>query len=534
MQPTQTTNSSPFLKETAIKYGIDPMDPNYTAKLKFATQTELSPANKQNIPNVALSSGQQSNINRDIGYANDIRGVLGMSPVSVRTGLPVTPNGNIKTPVSTTPTTSTTSTLPTTSTTPTISTPAAGQITTPTGTGVTNNAGSTGISTQATEPKFNIDTSNVTSGNIAPGTTYGDILKRRQTLEDQYAKAYQDYAQAKTAENLSALQNKASEYGAAYGTQDISANAALLNQQQMQNVIKQIGAETRTQGALLAAQGVGNLIGYTQQDISNQLAAQATTDGYQVTPAGDVIGYQRNPTTGAVAPLNMGNIYTGTYAPKTGTAGGMLSSVGTSMTSNQQPLTSQFSSLHDGRYINENDVPAALMTAVKIQAAQDGVRVLPETDVKKVQDIETTADNLNQMQSVSEKILGSGITGRATDTIKTVWNSYAQTNPDIASFDAWRTTAINVIQGLAGGAGSGMRLNGAEITNAVSSLPTSSDNIETANAKLKIVRGYLEKWHSEVLPGQAWTATTQAPTNPNSPANAPQSSAPVNTWDNII
>jgi hypothetical protein len=79
-------------------------------------------------------------------------------------------------------------------------------------------------------------------------------------------------------------------------------------------------------------------------------------------------------------------------------------------------------------------------------------------------------------------------------------------NSDIKSFNAWRTAVINNVQALAGGQGSGLRINQAEIDAALKNdLPVitgvNADNLATANAKIAKLNSQLDSWSKQLLGG---------------------------------
>lgn len=153
-----------------------------------------------------------------------------------------------------------------------------------------------------------------------------------------------------------------------------------------------------------------------------------------------------------------------------------------------------------GAYINLDKVPAQQKEFAKQQAARAGVAALDTTEVAKVRSIQITNDNLQKMEDSVDKILGSGAIGRITGSLQNYFKNKFQTDPEVSSFNTYRDTAINAIQALAGGSGSGFRLNQSEIDTATSNLPTIYDNIETAKGKLNKVRSFLNEWTQELLP----------------------------------
>ncbi len=192
------------------------------------------------------------------------------------------------------------------------------------------------------------------------------------------------------------------------------------------------------------------------------------------------------------------------YATQGGSNGAPSSNSGAQTNGQPQELPQQVQTYLDasgGQYINADKVPAEQANIVKTLAAQNGVPFLSSDEVSKMRSIDVTQSNLQQLEGVTKQILGSGLTGR---TLGAAWNNISsalQLNPNISSFNAFRDTAINTIQALAGGAGSGLRLNAGEISTAVGNLPTISDNLETAQKKISLVNGFLDKWKTELMQG---------------------------------
>jgi hypothetical protein len=193
------------------------------------------------------------------------------------------------------------------------------------------------------------------------------------------------------------------------------------------------------------------------------------------------------------------------YATQGGTLGGGTgASAGGAMGGGTGQLPQQLATYlgaSGGQYVNEDKVPKAQQDLVKQLAAQNGVPYLTQEDLSKYKNIQVTQQNLAQLQQVTERILGSGLQGR---TLGAAWNivqDKLQLNTDISSFRVWRDTAVNTIQSLAGGSGSGFRLNQAEIDTATGNLPTITDNVETAKAKLGIINSLLSRWQNQILTG---------------------------------
>lgn len=156
-----------------------------------------------------------------------------------------------------------------------------------------------------------------------------------------------------------------------------------------------------------------------------------------------------------------------------------------------------------------NLTPFAQQEAAR-QLAAAGIPVLDADQTQKIQNIDVTQQNLAGLQDVingkdvttgaqGAPLLGSGVLGRIGSSISNIAGSLTQSNPNLAAFNNYRLTAINTLQSLGAGSG-GSRITASEIATAVSNLPVLTDNMETAQAKLTIVNGFLTKWTHELLP----------------------------------
>lgn len=152
-------------------------------------------------------------------------------------------------------------------------------------------------------------------------------------------------------------------------------------------------------------------------------------------------------------------------------------------------------------YINADKVSANELNFVKNQAANYGIPLLTNEDVSKYKNIQVTQSNLQDLSTLINKVNQPGIYGRTLGAAGNYLKNIFQTDADISAFNVWRDTAINTIQSLAGGSGSGFRLNQAEIDTATGNLPTIYDNQETAQNKIRLINGFLSKWQSELLTG---------------------------------
>jgi hypothetical protein len=178
--------------------------------------------------------------------------------------------------------------------------------------------------------------------------------------------------------------------------------------------------------------------------------------------------------------------------------------------------------LSDGTpYLNQEKIPSNFQAMAQLYASRSGIPILTADEVTKARSIDITTQNLNQISQTIPQILSSGFGGRLQGLIGNQLQDFLQTNPTIASFNTYRDTAINAIQALAGGSGSGFRLNQSEIDTATSNLPQITDNLETAQNKLAVVQSFVNKWKNELLPNQN-VPTSPAQLNPGNQSQPQQ------------
>lgn len=151
-------------------------------------------------------------------------------------------------------------------------------------------------------------------------------------------------------------------------------------------------------------------------------------------------------------------------------------------------------------YINNDRVPAALQTAVQTMASRAGIPYLQGDDVNAIKSIGVVYQSIKSMQDLVSTNLHPGLLGRGEDIFNNGLNNLFQGSPDLTKFTSYRDTAIKAVQALAGGAGSGLRINGAEIEANVNNLPITTDNSETAQAKLSQLSTFLNQQLAATFP----------------------------------
>lgn len=141
-------------------------------------------------------------------------------------------------------------------------------------------------------------------------------------------------------------------------------------------------------------------------------------------------------------------------------------------------------------YVNDDRVPANVKDGLKTMASRAGIPYVQAADVGALKSIEAVLGNLDSMQTLANNNLAGGVLGHIWDLTAGQGAQALQTQHGIqlGLFDNYRDTAIKAVQALAGGAGSGLRINGAEIAANTQNLPTATDSKENAIAQIKQLR----------------------------------------------
>ncbi|MDE2098572.1 MAG: glucosaminidase domain-containing protein [Patescibacteria group bacterium] len=136
----------------------------------------------------------------------------------------------------------------------------------------------------------------------------------------------------------------------------------------------------------------------------------------------------------------------------------------------------------------------------KVYSTQYNIPILSDEQVTKAQALDVTQQNLQNISNLLPNMLSSGIGGKISGTIGTWWNNITGTDQNRVALNNYREAAINAIQAMGGGSGSGFRLNQAEIDNAVQGLPTGSDTLEQAQTKIATFQSMINEWHNQLFP----------------------------------
>lgn len=147
-------------------------------------------------------------------------------------------------------------------------------------------------------------------------------------------------------------------------------------------------------------------------------------------------------------------------------------------------------------------------------ASQAGIKpILTAGDAGKLNAISVSKTNLQNIQDSLSGLLNDS-QSPATQGISNSIKSFLG-NADVKSFNAWRTAVINNVQALAGGVGSGLKINQAEIDAALKNdMPvltgTNADNLSTAISKIGKLNSQMDVWTKQLLGGGNTASGNQA------------------------
>jgi len=144
------------------------------------------------------------------------------------------------------------------------------------------------------------------------------------------------------------------------------------------------------------------------------------------------------------------------------------------------------------------------MTKAKRWAAENGVRLGDQKTMDKLHNVEGARTNLQAMANQAAEILPPDWKSRIGQYGGITLSNVLHTNPTRSAFNTWRIQAIKQLTAIAGGMGSGLRVNQAEILQAVKNdIPTIHDDLPTAMQKINNVLAMLDRNEDPYL-SQDW------------------------------
>lgn len=134
-------------------------------------------------------------------------------------------------------------------------------------------------------------------------------------------------------------------------------------------------------------------------------------------------------------------------------------------------------------FVQADKVPDAIKQDVKNKADAAGIPFLDSDGTKAFFAAQQILNVVDAAKALSIRNLSSGTSGRITNTLKAWANNFLQFNPDLSNFAQLKDAASKATSALAGGQGSGFRMNMGIIEAATANLPTANDSLENALTK---------------------------------------------------
>ncbi len=163
---------------------------------------------------------------------------------------------------------------------------------------------------------------------------------------------------------------------------------------------------------------------------------------------------------------------------------------------------------YDGtQYVDLSSLGPKEKQAYALTASQNGLTpILDAQSASKLNAISVSKENL---QNIVNSLNSSNLLDSNKFSFqKGIENSIGGFlgNSDVKSFNSWRTAVINNVQALAGGQGSGLRINQAEIDSALKNdLPVitgpNADTPDSASKKIGNLESQLNTWSKQLLGG---------------------------------
>lgn len=171
---------------------------------------------------------------------------------------------------------------------------------------------------------------------------------------------------------------------------------------------------------------------------------------------------------------------------------------------------------------------SALQTEANALAGKSGIPFVPATNVGNVQQLDVVMSQLGELSLLTKQTLTPGLLGRIEGMTTNQLQSYFETSPVWAKFNAVRLSAINYLKAMA--QGGGFRTNQSEINTASDSIANSSDNLESAQAKIQTALTNLNIAYKTFVPTHTDTTLSHLETvantiNSNSSSSSSTSSS---------
>lgn len=259
-------------------------------------------------------------------------------------------------------------------------------------------------------------------------------------------------------------------------------NTRLTTLQGMQKSIQDAAEQQKkdindqTQMAMTAVMDSNTIDYQSKQDILAQAQLSETQRHDMVSEMNSRYEY----TDGGVFDKQTGNLLAPQVPPGTsataGDTGIPLLDTNTKTTSNGIP------------YIDGTNLTGKQASAAQLQAASLNIPYMGKTQAAALAKLDDARSNLQAVNTSLNGLLPKDAEGRVTAGPGNKLSQYFQSNDSLAAFNTWRTAAIGALQALAGGSGSGLRINQSEIAMSLANdIPQITDTVGVAQKKFDIM-----------------------------------------------
>jgi hypothetical protein len=164
-------------------------------------------------------------------------------------------------------------------------------------------------------------------------------------------------------------------------------------------------------------------------------------------------------------------------------------------------FSSQVNTTGSGKqFLDLTNVGVKEMADARNWAKANGVPAVSKNGADHLRRIQTARDNIDTMLAQAESILPGTPEERAAKYGNRKMSQILQTNEARAAWNTWRISAIQQLTALAGGMGSGLRINQAEIQQAIANdIPTLNDTYAVALRKANNIRTMLDHTEGPII-----------------------------------